>query len=192
MTIFQPRPLESFPSIPVNAPLQDPQVAAALTGICSRLSAWSARVATLINSFMKGQIPGTETNDTATTGNVGEFVSAAVGFGAAVVITATSTPQDVASIALSAGDWDIGGNFYSPLNGSTATTCYGWASTTSATLPDRRRIAGSTYNGADLAHVVPGDRFSLSVAGTIYLSVQAAFTVGNPKICGFVWARRRR
>jgi len=63
-----------------------------------------------------GQVPGTNTNDSAVAGNIGEYIQ----------VTGTLTPATGAYVtssvlALTAGDWDITYRFDADANGSTAT-----------------------------------------------------------------------
>ncbi len=52
------------------------------------------------------QLLGTQTNDSATAGNVGEYVSIST---TVLVSLTVSTPTPIFSVALGAGDWDING-----------------------------------------------------------------------------------
>lgn len=52
------------------------------------------------------QLLGTSTNDNAAAGNVGEYISLTT---TVLVSLAASTPGNIGSIALGAGDWDING-----------------------------------------------------------------------------------
>jgi len=144
------------------------------------------------------QLPGTATNDSASAGNLGEYVSSTVLAGSAVALT-TSTAADLTSISLTAGDWDVSGAVFFQPGGATVTTLIlGWASASSATLPTAPNSgaenlwSGSSAAGnANSSNFGPG-RFSLSGTTTIYLSTYASFTGGTNSAYGIIRARRVR
>src|SRR5262249_14262350 len=81
-----------------------------------------------------GQLPATATNDSASAGNLGEYVSSTIPSGSAVSLT-TNTQANVTSIPLTAGDWDI--DAVAQFTGNVATTVSSQEagiSTTTATL----------------------------------------------------------
>jgi hypothetical protein len=136
-----------------------------------------------------GAIPGAKTNSDASAGNVGEYIFQQVASGAAVGLTTTDV-ADVASIALTAGDWDVWALIaFSALPTSNARA---WINSTSATDP------GAPNNGAYLsvgnqtvAAPVGMERVSLNAPATLYLSTVATFT-GSLSAFGFLGARRAR
>lgn len=147
-----------------------------------------------------GGIPleGTNTNDSAGTGYVGEYVSSTVLVGSAVSLT-NNASVNITSISLTAGDWDVYGNFCLNPNASTSSTAnVGWISTTSATfptLPNEGAIGGR--NGAAVVgdfstYPVGRKRISLNATTTVYLSVFSLFTVSTNAAYGFIGARRVR
>jgi len=147
-----------------------------------------------------GQYPGTTTNDNATAGNIGEFVSSTVLVGSAVGLT-TTTPANVTSILLTAGDWDVSGLCLYTGGGTTVTTlliC--WSSSTNAVQPVAPNNGGygivagiSVTNAGNLPSVSAGhQRFSLSGTTVIYLSTLATFTTSTESVYGFIRARRVR
>src|SRR6185312_14765343 len=71
----------------------------------------------------KGQLPGTTTNDNASSGNVGQLISSNIVSGSSVSLT-TATPLDITTISLTAGDWDVQGNCTSNPAGSTTTSVF--------------------------------------------------------------------
>lgn len=143
-----------------------------------------------------GGIVGTTTNDNAAAGKVGEFVSAAVLFGSAVSITTTATAQNLTSISLTAGDWDVTGSMYFVAAGSVVSGYNGWTSVTSATLPDVSLTAGiaSAAGGTilNLGVTTPTLRVSISGTTTVYLSGFSSFTGASPTMSGNIQARRIR
>ena len=85
---------------------------------------------------------GTTTNDSAATGNVGEFVTATVAVGAAVALT-TATTANVTSISLTAGDWDVSGQVnFTPGATTSITVLQCGVSLTTATLAGQAGGAG--------------------------------------------------
>jgi hypothetical protein len=144
-----------------------------------------------------GGIPleGTNTNDSASAGYVGEIVESTVLLGSAVTLT-TAVANNVTSISLTAGDWDVWGNVgYNP--GGTITRLACWISTTSATYPTAPNAgaladwrAGFTSGAGQL---IPAGmrRISISATTTTYLSVYAEFGTSMTAY-GYIGARRVR
>ena len=146
-------------------------------------------------------LKGTTTNDDAASGMIGEYISATVLAGSAVPIT-TNTATNVASISLTAGDWDVSGNVViAPAGGSLVTVAAGWISTTSASAPtipnsgayfQLQSPGGSTLTANTFSFPVGNRRLSLSGTTTVYLSTLDIFTVGTLGAYGFIGARRAR
>ena len=156
------------------------------------------QLATADLSPIKGQFPGTATNDAAAAGNVGEFISSQIGSGAPVGLT-SGAAADITSIALTPGDWDVWANVATAPNAATtASLIRSWINTASATDP------GAPNNGAyllqqqsfaaGLAQVAPVGRMRLSLNGntTVYLSINVTFAVNTMGAYGFLGARRAR
>jgi hypothetical protein len=153
-------------------------------------------------SVTAGQIPGTTTNDNASSGDVGEYVSSSVAIGSAVALT-TATAANITSISLSAGDWDVDGVVCFTSGTSTSVnSIQGWISTSSATTPTEPNngaemffyFAPATVPGGGVFNVTPTGRLRLSLASTttVYLSARAVFTISTAAAYGFIGARRRR
>lgn len=148
-----------------------------------------------------GGIPlqGTNTNDDAAAGYVGEFVESSVEFGSAVAAT-SGVPLNVTSISLTAGDWVVWGSvFNAPASGSLLTNFLGWVSTTSATLPTRPNGGAIMEIGrpsptADDYYGLPVGmrRITLPSTTTVYLSARVTMTVAGQSIYGYIGARRIR
>lgn len=139
-------------------------------------------------------IHGTNTNDTAAGGYVGEFTSSNVAAGSAVSLT-DSVAANVTSISLSAGDWFVYGNVGFTLSVS-ATVIQAWISTTSATAPTTPGSGGYSILAASgflSGSLLPisGIRISLASTTTVYLGTFATFT-GTGAAYGFIGARRAR
>lgn len=151
-----------------------------------------------------GGIPvqGTNTNDSASAGDIGEYASSTVASGSAVSLT-NETAANVTSISLTAGDWDVSGivSFSGP-DTTNVNYIIGSISTTSATLdttPDRRFDAGwgtggtNPQGGGVLPSTHPGPtRISISSTTTVYLVAQAKFQTNTLSAFGTIRARRVR
>lgn len=149
-------------------------------------------------SSLAGQYPGTATNDNATTGYVGEYIFDEVASGSALALS-SGTSKDIASISLSAGDWDVWGNLVSAPGGSTTQSdIRAWINQASATDPGPPNFGAyaelQTAIGAGLRQVlsIPMMRISLAATTTIYLSANVAFAISTLSAYGFLGARRRR
>ena len=139
---------------------------------------------------------GTTTNDSAAAGSVGEFVTSNVLTNTTSLTTGTIA--NTTSISLTAGDWDVFGavGFF---GGSTTVLALfkGWISTTSAADPGAPNYSSVLASGTPFAtspvdFVVPSLRVSISGTTTVYLSVQATFTVSTCTSGGVISARRMR
>lgn len=141
------------------------------------------------------RILGTNDGSAATAGDVGEATAAMVASGSAVALT-TATGANVASITLTAGDWDVAGNVNVACSSATHTGSTAGFSTTSATPPTD---GSEGYNGTQLTTasatlsvpVVLG-RVSLTSTTTVYLTVKSTFSAGTAGAFGKIVARRRR
>jgi len=139
-------------------------------------------------------IVGTTTNDSASAGSVGEFVSSTIAAGAAVAMT-NNVDRNITSISLTAGDWDVWGNVSLIASGAFGIG-WAWGSTVSATQPDASLYSGLLFGAGSAAGVagitIPPFRASFAVTTTVYLSGRARFTAGTVSGCGGIYARRRR
>jgi hypothetical protein len=145
---------------------------------------------------------GTSTNDNASSGYVGEVLSASVASGSAVSLT-TVTAANVTSVSLTAGDWDVRASVafshgtttqvteYIVAINTTSATIGAFDSTTSCTA---RLICASVTPGAvSTSPVTPMPiRISVSTTTTVYLVARGAFTVSTLAAYGIIWARRAR
>lgn len=153
---------------------------------------------TVGSSGSNGIIQGTNTNDNAATGKVGEYVSSTVGTSNA---PSSGNFGDLTSISLTAGDWDVSGVVYWTINGATWSTGEMGISSTSGNSVTglifghtRTRLIFSSTGSAitTIPLALPTVRFSLSTTTTIYLKYSAAFSVGTPQAEGRISARRIR
>jgi hypothetical protein len=145
-----------------------------------------------------GQYPATQTNDAASAGRVGEFISSNVAAPGSAITTATNT--DITSISLTPGDWDVWGSVaFAPDATTSITNWRGWISTTSATIPSapgegayENRTFPANIPAATEIFGVGQIRISVAVTTTVYLSVRTAFTISTMNAYGYIAARRAR
>lgn len=145
-----------------------------------------------------GQLPGTTTNDDASAGKIGEYISSNILIGSQVAVT-TATTANVTSVSLTAGDWDCRGEVtFNPAGATVQSSEIGAIGTTSATLPTIP--GGGAYSalnvsvaaGVGSSFDVGTVRESLASTTTIYLLAQSTFTVSTNAAYGFLGCRRVR
>ena len=144
-------------------------------------------------------IKGTTTNDSASAGDVGEYVESVVTSGSAVTLT-DATWTNITSISLTAGDWDVTSLAIFPLNGAGAlsdfifaVSAYSGATTTDHVVGDN--IVTSPVNstaGINTYAAIPARRFSLASTTTIYMKAFVDVASGAYKGYGRLSARRMR
>lgn len=144
-------------------------------------------------------IGGTATNDSATAGNLGEYIAGALAPGSATALT-TATPKTVTSISLTAGDWDVNGVVgFVPAATTNITALVSGVSIVANTLG----AEGTFINIANATTgIVPGvnnfrmpaptTRISLASTTTVYLIASAGFSVDTLAAFGNIRARRVR
>ena len=140
-------------------------------------------------------MPGQSTNVAVSSGNVGEVLIAQVLYSSAITIT-SNIVADITSLSITAGDWDIFGNFtVENTGGSYLSTCLGWLSSTSATQPDNSVCSGAIYT----INVCPKQScgvmpimVSLSTTTIYYLSTLSIQVAGALAAAGTIYAIRRR
>lgn len=139
-------------------------------------------------------LKGTTTADNAAAGVVGELLSIVQSSNVALT---TAVTANIATLSLTAGDWDVDGviNF----NPSAAPTALSAGiATTSATLPNPVTPNGAlnalrlTFTAA--VQTMPTGTYRVNVSATtnVYLVAQATFSSGNCQTTGFMRARRVR
>jgi hypothetical protein len=141
---------------------------------------------------------GTTTNDNASTGVVGEYVESVIASGSAVALT-TATPKTVTSITLSAGDWDIDTLAYFANGATTSFTLISGSISGTTNVLDSTAGKINTlvmnptiFGGVACSVVIAPYRLSLSGSTTVFLVVQASFTVSTASGFGIIRARRAR
>lgn len=134
-------------------------------------------------------VQGTSTNDTAVTGNVGEFGDTTQ----SGLIIVASTPTTVESILMQPGDYDFNG-VVSTISGQVANALVGGISLVANTFGAQTSSIVMTTNiiAGQTAITVPTLRVSIAVATTVYLVCQINNGGGNPTITGYMSWRRMR
>jgi hypothetical protein len=138
-------------------------------------------------------IHGTNTNDNASSGFVGQYIENTVTNQAAPT---SATWSDVTSITLTAGDWDI--SLMCNINAGTSATNVnfgiGTASGTSTTglISGVNSWALSGIVSGVVTGVVPPYRVSISSSTTYYLKANVTYTGGGSTCSGRISARRVR
>lgn len=133
-------------------------------------------------------IIGTTTNNNAAAGSQGQFITAS---GGPVTMSVSGVNYNVTSASLTAGDWDLGGNFILSNLSSTMSSMAGALNTTSATLGGVYTQAGN-ISTSNQAYPCPQVRLSLASTTTVYLVAQSVFTGTASTVSGIIRARRVR
>lgn len=143
------------------------------------------------------QLPGTTTNDNASAGNLGEFVTS----GGVLTGLTSGVSINLASMSLTAGDWEVDSSIsIVPANTTSVTIVSFGPSSTVTTLPSTyvnglfsTSFGGVVGNGTQaytLAQIPL--RFSLATTTTIYLVAQVNFSVSTCQAAAILRARRVR
>jgi hypothetical protein len=140
-------------------------------------------------------VHGTNTNDDAASGYMGEYISSTVTSPSAVALT-TATGATVTSIALTAGDWDVTGVVAFGFTAATVSNLacsVGTNATTLTTAPERSQaLPNLTGSSGTWVQPIMTTRFSVSGATTLYLVAQCTFTGTGAAAYGRISARRVR
>lgn len=143
------------------------------------------------------QLRGNSDGKAAPAGSLGESISSSLSSVNAITLT-TATWADVASIFLTAGDWDVSGivNHNGTLTGTliaAGISSTAGNSTTGLVLGDNYVTLPTVPTAAgDASLHIPSFRINTTIATTYYLKAQATFTVGTSKAYGRISARRAR
>jgi len=139
---------------------------------------------------------GTQIADSAQPGNVGQYV---VSYQTNVAGGATGVYVNIASISLTAGDWDVSGNaVVAPTSGNTgfiavALSLYSGNTSTDHQAGDNVSTADGPSNfGSQAGASIPAWRVSLASTTTVYLKGYALYTSGTIPWNGRISARRVR
>lgn len=134
---------------------------------------------------------GITSGSNAPAGYKGEIISAAVLNASAVAFT-TSTPRNITSISLTAGNWLVIGVVSITGSGAVQTQGISWCSLTSATLPDNSIRAGLAPGAASSQLNCPTAPLIVNTSSTVtcYLSGYATFASGTSSGAGYIVAIR--
>lgn len=145
-----------------------------------------------------GQLKGTNTNDNAAAGYVGEYNSTVTHLNTGTAFSTGGAAQNMASMSLTAGDWDVTAKAgYTYVSSPTVNAFLPSISLTSATdNPESRIYAVPTPNSVDNKTFIGGlyRRISISSTTTIYLVSGTYYSGGEvrPSTDSQIWARRVR
>jgi hypothetical protein len=147
-----------------------------------------------------GQFPATATDDDAAAGHLGQYIFSEVDAGSAVAMAST-VANDITSIELSPGDWDVWANIATaPAGATTTSSLSAWIGTASATDPGAPNAGAYLLQmaaiGAGLSQAQSVGMKRITVANgatqTVYLSANMTFAISTMKAYGFLGARRPR
>lgn len=150
--------------------------------------------------YVPGQLLGTQTNDNAAAGMVGEFFAQNV---TGAVSLTTNIPKNLATpmFVLTAGDWDIRGYFqFSGAATTTLTDLAGCISTVTNTMDTTNdRYVEQNFPSVALFATfgtytlpLPPKRLSINSSTSIYFVANANFAVSTLTVQGHGSARRIR
>jgi hypothetical protein len=141
-------------------------------------------------------IAGTTTNNSAQAGSIGEEIETVISSGSPVTLT-TTIVNTVASIPLTAGDWDVSGEVWVNVGTGGATLMQAAISATTgvptnATSGSRNLLQASLT--ASTIQIIPlrPARVSLSGSASYFLLASMNFPSGSCSAYGNIWARRAR
>jgi hypothetical protein len=138
---------------------------------------------------------GTTTNDSATAGYVGEYISAS---SSGTSVGANTTWTNTASISLTAGDWDVSLVVVYLRNGALWTEIYAQISSTfsgggGGTMGDNYIAFAPPPTTADyLPMGIASYRVSIASTTIYYFKTYVAYTVATPNVGYRISARRVR
>ena len=151
-----------------------------------------------IKDSQAGNLPATATNDSATAGNLGEYLEGDLVVGSATSLV-SNTAKTVCSVALTAGDWDVWFHCFFRFPATTSTTRL--ISNVSSINNSLDAVVGAfTDDNYSAGYVPVGDvfrlagprRVSLSAGATYYGVAFATFTLSTLTAYGKIRARRVR
>ena len=163
--------------------------AAARTNLSAASSGVNSDITQLTGLTAPSPLQGVTDASSASSGKVGEYVSATTG--TAVSLT-TNTVSSLISVSLTAGDWDVSGVVLLTPSG-TVTNNWAAVGTVSGTIdsfPARYQSLVSFSTSSQYA--VPSVRINISATTMVYLQAAAVFASGTCTGQGFIRARRIR
>ena len=153
----------------------------------------------LASNIPTSKVVGTTTNDSAAAGYIGQFVEATTTGN--LNAAASAVADDLLSISLTAGDWDVTGLVLWQANGSTYSqfragiSIYSGSNETGLDSGVTLNFYSvpSTSNSLSITLPMPMVRMSLASTTTVYLKRYAVYSSGTPRTQGGrISARRMR
>lgn len=141
-----------------------------------------------------GKLIATATNNNAAAGIIGEYVTNS----ASSIALTNGVAATIASISLTAGDWEVWGNvLFVPAAGTTVSGLGVGSNTVAATMPptgdlSRQDLTLTYQTGVGQALSVGRNRYLLSGPATVYLVCIQTFGVSTMTGGGNISARRMR
>jgi hypothetical protein len=143
---------------------------------------------------------GTIAGDNAPAGNIGEVIATST---TVEVALTTGVTANIATLALTPGDWAVSGAVvFDPVTATTITALAASVSTVSATLPTLAQVASGIGNmtqyalpftkGVDQYMQTGICRVNVNAPTSVYLVGQGVFSGGTMGAAGYISARRIR
>lgn len=149
------------------------------------------------DELVSSAIAATTTNDNASAGYIGQFISSTRLLAAATALT-TNVAATITYAVLPAGDWDVRGQLgivgLTSLTATAVEVCLSEVNNTLDTTPGRhsKNMATQAVGTSTTALPLATTRFSLASTTTIYLVARCAFSSGTCAGYGTIEARRVR
>lgn len=141
---------------------------------------------------------GTILGDAAATGIIGQRVVSNISSGSAIVVATTNVFQNITTISLTAGDWDVSGMIEFANNGAVVTGIAGYISlftgntTTDYVNGDNALDAVPSSSTSNSSVSILNWQVNVTTTTTVFLKALGGFSAGNPKMFGRISARRMR
>lgn len=152
----------------------------------------------IVPRYPVGQIQGTATNDNASAGKVGEFLSSSVP-SSTTNLTNFQYVNSGATITLTPGDWDVSANAIFTVTATTSVTQWVCSISTVSATPNstvgfmvQQNTAPVVPNSTNNNCLVGPVRFSVAVNTQLYLVVRSTFGASTQTAGGLLRARRVR
>ena len=170
-----------------------------IAGVAGTTKLTLSGTATVFTTFAKEHyLKGTDTNDAAAAGYIGEYVEGTLASGSATSLT-TNTYKTVTSISLTAGDWDVTAHAGFSAGATTVVAAEAVSislvdNTVDATLGQfTQEVYGSSFVPVLFTYTDVGPtRLSLNATTTVYMVVRGDFSVSTLAGFGIIHARRVR
>lgn len=156
----------------------------------------TAAALTTTGNFTPAQtagIVGTTTNNNANAGSVGEFLTNST----TAVPLSNGSYTTIASVTLTAGDWDVSGNIRYIAAGTTTMTAAESSISSTTNVRGTDDATNALYGiatgaGIGLRIPAPVTRFSVASSTIVYLTGVTNFNISTMTANGFIRARRIR